>query len=577
MTVTQRLVIKFIVQMVLALSLLIFFCLIGLLILAFSILEQDEKEDFSKTPGDFLQQSISLHSGRLNVKENIEERILNQNGWFQIIDEEGKVQYSLNTPQNFPSAYSKQQIIEMISNQSKGKMLWSLEIENQSFIAIFYSQRTPDKILGIVRELMGNPLEEQLENQITKELSKEKANLYIYNDQNELLRQYITNKDLEEPSLFQIVDFQDNYWEKEVNISTHYDSELNISYVIIVPNKNFEEHLVSSININQTALKGLAITLIVLLIILFIISWWYAHKFGKPIIHIINWLQLLARGVYEEPLGKRKERAYSLKSNGYLKSSFKPFKEVILSLQKLTITLKENALQQKKIEQTREEWISGLTHDLKTPLSTIYGYAKMLNASNYDWTEEEVNDFYDSIEQNASYMSDLIEDINLTYRIKNNALPMYKEEVDINEFIREIVNQFLSTNVEKQHFYSVNVEDSPILYNVDKKYFKRIIVNLLINAAKYNPEGTSIKVSVNKVEDRFSIHVQDNGIGMDEYTKQNLFSRYYRGTSVKENTDGTGLGLAIAKQLIEIHDGTIKVETKVNKGTKITLIFHTQY
>ena len=78
---------------------------------------------------------------------------------------------------------------------------------------------------------------------------------------------------------------------------------------------------------------------------------------------------------------------------------------------------------------------------------------------------------------------------------------------------------------------------------------------------------------VRQGKDCFSIHVQDNGIGMDEYTKQNLFNRYYRGTSVSEDTDGTGLGLAITKQLVEYHNGTIEVESEENKGTKITLIF----
>lgn len=574
MSVTQHLIIKFIVQIVMALSFLIFFSVIGLLILAFSIIEQDAKEDFSKTPGDFLQQSIKLNDGQVSVNENIKESILKQDGWLQIIDTKGEVQFSLNTPQGLPSAYSKQQIIEMTSNQTNKRTFWSLDIENQSFIALFGSKRSLDEIIRVVREQMGKSDEKQLvTEQIKKVLSKEKANLYIYDDQSELLRKFVTNENLAEPSLFQIVDFQDSYWEKTENIATYYNKESDTSYVVIAPNKNYEEHMFSSININQTVLRGLVITLIVMLLILFMISWWYAQKFGKPIIHIIHWLQLLAKGVYEEPLGKRKDLAYSLKTNGNLKSSFKPFKEVINSLKKLTNMLKESELQQKKIQQTREEWISGLSHDLKTPLSTIYGYAVMLNSSDYNWTEDEVRDFYLSIEQNASYMSDLIEDINLTYRIKNNALPMYREEVDINDFIKEVVNQFFRTNVEKHHFYTVDVEDNPIFYKIDKKYFKRIIVNLLSNAAKYNLEGTSIGVIVKQGKGCFSIHVQDNGIGMDEYTKQNLFNRYYRGTSVKEDTDGTGLGLAITKQLVEYHNGTIEVETEENKGTKITLLF----
>jgi signal transduction histidine kinase len=118
----------------------------------------------------------------------------------------------------------------------------------------------------------------------------------------------------------------------------------------------------------------------------------------------------------------RKGRSPSRTPKGTLRRRFRLFADVILSLQHLTQTLRHNEEMRRQLEQTREEWIAGVSHDLKTPLSSIKGYSHMLAAEQYRWTEEEVREFSGIILEKANYMETLIDDLSLTYRLKNKKL-----------------------------------------------------------------------------------------------------------------------------------------------------------
>lgn len=102
-----------------------------------------------------------------------------------------------------------------------------------------------------------------------------------------------------------------------------------------------------------------------------------------------------------------------------------------------------------------------------------------------------------------------------------------------------------------------------------------MIDNLICNAIKHNPKGTSITVYLKKEQEKniLTIAVHDNGTGMDEETLKHLFNRYYRGTNTDEKSDGTGLGMSIAKQIADLHKGMISVQSETNKGTTVTIQF----
>ncbi|UOK58552.1 HAMP domain-containing histidine kinase [Bacillus sp. OVS6] len=150
------------------------------------------------------------------------------------------------------------------------------------------------------------------------------------------------------------------------------------------------------------------------------------------------------------------------------------------------------------MDKRREGWITGLSHDLKTPLSSLYGYAYMLESDQYDWTKEEVQDFAGIMKDKASYMTSLIEDFNLTYRLKNNALPLHIESEEMNETIRRSIVHFLNDPLYQEREIDFHPSEDAIYYPIDKRWFQRIIENLVANAFKHNPSSTEVGISLKK-------------------------------------------------------------------------------
>ena len=276
---------------------------------------------------------------------------------------------------------------------------------------------------------------------------------------------------------------------------------------------------------------------------------------------------------YDIPVNKKGQKLL-VNNKGHIKRKYKLYKELFETLEGVTLTLKKNEEQQQLIEKTREEWISSLSHDLKTPLSSIIGYVKMLQ-SDYEWTKEEQKQFYAVMDEKSDYMMALIEDLNLTYRLKNGQLPIYKDKLDVNEVIRRTVIQLMNCQDFKGYTFDFNASQEIILVELDLKWLQRILDNLLMNAIKHNPTGTTISVLVTSKQNKVIISICDNGVGMDEKTVEHLFNRYYRGTNTTESLEGTGLGMAITKQLILLHGGTIKVNSQIGRGTRIDLVLPT--
>ena len=293
-------------------------------------------------------------------------------------------------------------------------------------------------------------------------------------------------------------------------------------------------------------------------------------------ITMMKWIQNLGSGLYEQPLDIH-QRPVMINKKGKLKRKYRLYKDLIATLAQLTETLQLHETQRRKITQTREEWITGLSHDLKTPLSSISGYAQMLESKDYDWTEEETREFAGIIAEKSTYMMNLLEDLTLTFRLKNQALPLVKEEVDINEFIRRTIIHFINDPTTSDMKFIFQPHNETIFASIDPKWFQRIMDNLIANAVKYNPSGTTITVSISTIEEHLLIiTIKDDGIGMDNETIGKLFHRYYRGTNTSDSDSGTGLGMAITKQLVHLHGGSINVKSTLQKGTTVRIILPIQ-
>ncbi|MER2070705.1 MAG: HAMP domain-containing sensor histidine kinase, partial [Psychrobacillus sp.] len=332
--------------------------------------------------------------------------------------------------------------------------------------------------------------------------------------------------------------------------------------VVRMPNMNyhpFEPALVDT-------MKKLVFSILAFHLFLFIFtilfSIWLGYRFGRPLLYFLNRIEKLSIKDYESPHDKKLRSPKS----GRFKRKYRIYEDVDKSLTRLANTLKSNEEKIIKTEKLREDWITGLSHDLKTPLSSIYGYSTMLSSNGYSWSAEEVQSFAKTMQEKSIYMNALIEDLTYTYQLKNDAIKLNKEKLNLFKFLTTYVNACHWNNVQEP------MGNKDLTVNLDVKLFERVLDNLVGNAVKHTPNGTNIYLEIYKRDSLACISIRDEGPGIPEEVLENLFNRYYRGTNTTSETSGTGLGLAITKQLIEAHDGTIKVESS-NTGTLVTVIF----
>jgi signal transduction histidine kinase len=252
------------------------------------------------------------------------------------------------------------------------------------------------------------------------------------------------------------------------------------------------------------------------------------------------------------------------------------FRDVFGNLNTLDAEIKASDVERKKNEIMREEWIANITHDLKTPLAPIKGYAELLSDPEYSLSIEDTRKYGATILKNAAYAEALVNDLKLTYQLKNGMIPLNRKPENITRFLKELIIDVLNNPEYASRDISFTGQDAVISFEFDQTLMKRALGNILHNALVHNPEGTVVCVSAFFEESGIQIQISDNGRGMEPDELENLFTRYYRGTNSDENVQGTGLGLAISKQIITLHNGHLTARSEAGVGTVLTIDFPSQ-
>lgn len=301
------------------------------------------------------------------------------------------------------------------------------------------------------------------------------------------------------------------------------------------------------------------------------VAWLTGRNLARPLVHMMNWLAALARGEYAEPLDRRGRRLSRSADGTMLRKPYTTYREVFASLDRLTAELRSTAEERARIEAARDEWLASVSHDLRTPLTSVKGYAQML-ASEYEFDAEEVRRQAGLIATQASHMDALLDDMNLSFRLRSDALVLDRRPLDLIEVVREAAIDL--ANDPRALDRTVVFEEPPgagaISVNMDAALVRRALANLLVNAAVHNPVGTTVRVRVAHEGPWAIVRVADDGVGMDEATRARLFDRYFRGTSTG-SVEGTGLGMAITREIVVAHGGTIEVASAVGAGTTVQI------
>lgn len=308
------------------------------------------------------------------------------------------------------------------------------------------------------------------------------------------------------------------------------------------------------------------IVLIVFLLNISLCSILFAWYFGSPLWFMMSWIQQLTQGKYEPPSSKN--NVYTKKNK--LRQRYKLYEEVIINIHSLAEHLKKAENERIKLEELKKDWMAGISHDLKTPLTYIVGYSTLLLNEEYSWTEEEKKNFAQEILHKGHHMESLIQDLNLSFQ--QSSIPLNKRECDLVEFTKNLIADIGNDPKSFHYNLSFHSDKKTLKLLFDARLMYRSLQNLMMNAILHNPDGTSIHVSIiHKEESAVQIIISDDGIGMDQDTVENLFNKYYRGTTTNSSEFGTGLGMAITKSFIVAHGGHINVESQVSKGTTITI------
>lgn len=234
-----------------------------------------------------------------------------------------------------------------------------------------------------------------------------------------------------------------------------------------------------------------------------------------------------------------------------------------------TVAVVQDVTDIKRLENMRSQFVTNVSHELKTPLTSIKGFAETLK---YVEDKETKERFLHIINEEAERLTRLINDILTLSHIENTKLAEINEEsIDINKLVEDIC--YLVKNSADNKNISLNIvgEKVPnILGNKDR--FKQMLINLIDNGIKYTEKGGSITIGTEVVCNKCNIWVQDTGVGIDKEYIPRLFERFYRVDKARSRAQGgTGLGLAIVKHIVLSFKGEIKVESEVGKGSKFTV------
>ena len=221
----------------------------------------------------------------------------------------------------------------------------------------------------------------------------------------------------------------------------------------------------------------------------------------------------------------------------------------------------------KKLEQIRTEFVSNVTHELKTPLTSIRGFVETLRSGavkDPDITAQ----FLEIIDIEADRLTMLINDILQLSEIENNLSDTNIGTHNLNSIINEVIS-ILQSSADKRNIKLFADADTRIKIHANRDRIKQMLINLIENAIKYNVENGSVRIKAVKSEGRLAISVSDTGIGIAEQHYSRIFERFYRVDKGRSRgMGGTGLGLSIVKHIVNLYDGDIRVESEPGKGTR---------
>lgn len=296
----------------------------------------------------------------------------------------------------------------------------------------------------------------------------------------------------------------------------------------------------------------LAYALLFSIVVFMIIIMGLSNKAMKPIVQLNNATQEVAKGNFDIFVVNDSQD----------------------EIGQLTESFNKMAKELKSIEYLRKDFVSNVSHEFKTPISSILGFAKLLE--NRNLTEEEKKEYLEIIVEESERLSNLSTNILKLSKLESQDIVFNKAEYSLDEQIRRVILLLEPKWCEKNIDFDIDMEN--ISFLADEDLMQQVWINLLNNAIVYSYQNgvIHIKMYKQKEEEKAVIIIKDEGIGMDKHTKDRMFEKFFKGDT-SHSKEGAGLGLALVKRIIDLHQGVIEVESEPGKGTAIKLTFPNEF
>ncbi|MBR1471647.1 MAG: two-component sensor histidine kinase [Lachnospiraceae bacterium] len=296
-------------------------------------------------------------------------------------------------------------------------------------------------------------------------------------------------------------------------------------------------------------------------------SLWAVFMSAAPIIILIIFMIISVCVVISHLLTRQLIRPIEMMVSNLESAEYaSPYRE----LDPLSETLRTQHTDILAAAKARQDFTANVSHELKTPLTAISGYAELLEGGMV--REEKRDHFYQEIRKNADRLLALINDIIKLSELDRVDHGMAFEKFDLYEVACECVGE-ISVNAKLKDI-SIAVEGTESTIHGNRELIKELIENLVQNAIRYNNPGGKVTVAVNIIVNSACLIVKDNGIGIPAADQQRVFERFYRVDKGRSKaTGGTGLGLAIVKHIVEIHDAKIELDSAPGVGTTVSVLF----
>lgn len=421
---------------------------------------------------------------------------------------------------------------------------------------------------GMVNHLNDNsPV--QILQKISDSLTYEKASYTLENNSKELL---VKNK------VWSIVISEDGERIWEFNIPKEIPTKYTIQdiaalskgylndYPVFIRNKNrdllilgFPKNSYTKILSNYLPIpliKKVPIIILIILLtdcgILFVGYYLSKRNIGTKVMPIISGLNKLSKG-----------ESVSVHIKGELS-------EIGQSINKTSLLLKNQ-------DQARANWISGVSHDIRTPLSMIMGYADTI--VNTKEADNSIKSQANIIKMQGIKIKELIQDLNLVSQLDYNMQLLHKDKIFLCKLLREIVTEYLNNELDEKYDIDLEIDNKaePISFIGDTRLINRAIQNIISNSINHNPDGCLITIRLIKNKDSLALTISDNGVGISQEKLNNIIEAPHYLNSIDDRLDlRHGLGILLVQQIISMHNGKFTIDSEINNGFKsiITLYYN---